>query len=86
MIFKIFNSQDSVDSILDALRDDGLVVFSDTTSIFIKFYREQLQPLLDSSIIQAFTMHPHDGYFYFLYNCDKYSLEQAQKFTAKFKH
>lgn len=87
MIPRVFWSYDSVDDVLLSLEDNGLVLFADSKTGFSKFYKEKLLPLLpEERILQAYTNHPTEGYFYFLYDSEVYTYDQAINIILKFKH
>jgi len=75
-----------VDEIIHTLQEKGLVVFADTTTGFTNFYKEKLVPVLpEEGIMQDYTNHPTEGYFYFLYDTCMHSREQAIDIILKFK-
>ena len=85
-ISKIFSAYDSVDDILLALQENGLVLFADSKTGFTKFYQEKLIPVLpDEGIIQAYSNHHTEGYFYFLFDSEVYSYQQAIEAILKFR-
>lgn len=86
VISKVFWSHHAVDEVLLTLEEKGLVIFADTKTGFTNFYREKLRPVLsDEAIRQDYTNHPTEGYFYFLYDSNVYSREQAIKIILKFR-
>jgi hypothetical protein len=83
---KIFWSHDPAGDVLIALRKDGLVLFADSKTGFTKFYTEKLVPILpEEGIIQSYTNHPAEGYFYFLYDSEVFSRQQAIDIILKFR-
>ncbi len=85
-ISKVFWAHHPVDEVLSALQENGLVIFADTKTGFNNFYKEKLIPVLsDEAIRQDYTNHPTEGYFYFLYDSNVYSREQAIKIILKFR-
>jgi hypothetical protein len=86
VISKIFWSHHSVDEVLLTLQENGLVIFADTKIGFTNFYKEKLLPVLpEQGIRQDYTNHPTEGYFYFLYDSNVYSREQAINIILKFR-
>jgi hypothetical protein len=81
---KIFNNEDSIDDILLSLEEHGLVLISDMASGLNNLYR-RLSAVLPKGTLQDWTDHPTEGYFYFIYNPEAYTREQAINHIQKLR-
>jgi hypothetical protein len=74
---KVHSSLSPTYEVLMQLEKIGIVPFSEYKTPFVSYYNEKLNPLLNESIIQDYTNHPSEGYYYFLYDSDKFSRQEA---------
>ena len=64
---KIFKCNSNVKEVVLELKENKIIAFDSTTSVFKNSY-EKLKPLLKSSIQKEYVMHPKEGPVYFLYD------------------
>lgn len=76
---KVLSSASPIYEVISQLEKTGLAPFSDTKTPFIEYVNNKLDQLIDDNIIQGYTNHPTEGYFYFLYDPKKISKKEAIK-------
>ena len=74
-VFK-YDSFMHLNEIIFELKDDKIVVFSSTTSMFKNAYNK-IKTSVKPTVLQGFVMHPTEGPTYFLYDSKKYYHAEA---------
>ena len=80
---KIHSSQSPVYEVLEQLGKTGIVPLCNTKTSIEKYVEDKLSDYLSEHIILSYTNHPKEGYYYFLYDIEKYSYEEAKDLISK---
>lgn len=74
---RFLNSTSPVIDVISQLDEVGIVPFTDMTTHFDNYYHNKLKPVLNKSITQSYTNHPAEGYFFFLYDFNRFSQKEV---------